>query len=133
MQASVAQNGPIRTCISCRETGRKEDLLRLAGEGATTTADPLKRMLGRGRYVHVTEACLTIAGKQTSGGKKFQEFQCMIQRALEQQLKKDAMEAQRHGWPSNRNAERTNNRLMRRIRTLQSWTQHTASAANSGC
>ncbi len=133
MKASVAQNGPVRTCISCREAGRKEDLLRLVGKGASVSADPLMGMQGRGRYVHVTEACMKAGGRRLYGNMTLQEFQREVLLLLDKQLEEDMNSARRFGWMTDSEDERIVNRTTRRIHTFQTWTKHLASTASSGC
>ena len=58
--ASVAngRRSPQRTCVSCRTTTNKRDLIRLVrtGEG-TVTPDPLGKAPGRGAYLCTKQAC----------------------------------------------------------------------------
>ena len=58
---SSAKQGPVRTCIGCRERAPKQELLRVvAGDGALVP-DPAGRALGRGAHLHPTTACLELA------------------------------------------------------------------------
>jgi predicted RNA-binding protein YlxR (DUF448 family) len=58
---SSAQQGPVRTCVGCRERSPKQELLRVvAGEG-TLVPDPAGRAPGRGAHVHPTSTCLELA------------------------------------------------------------------------
>lgn len=56
---------PIRTCVACRETDEKRDLLRVVRLMDGTTAYDLKgKMSGRGAYVCSSIKCITLARKQ---------------------------------------------------------------------
>jgi predicted RNA-binding protein YlxR (DUF448 family) len=56
---------PIRTCVACRETDEKRDLLRVVRlpDGAVAY-DPKGKLSGRGAYVCATEKCIALARKQ---------------------------------------------------------------------
>jgi len=58
---------PIRTCVVCRETSAKRDLLRVVrspGEGGQVAADRTGKANGRGAYVCATKECIEKAIKQ---------------------------------------------------------------------
>ncbi|HEY5959957.1 MAG TPA: DUF448 domain-containing protein [Polyangiaceae bacterium] len=59
-------SGPVRTCIGCRKEGTPEDLVRmvLAPDGGVAF-DLAGGAVGRGAWVHPTEACLQKASKAT--------------------------------------------------------------------
>ena len=48
----------VRTCIGCRERAPQASLLRVAVRDGRPTADPRRRIPGRGGYVHPVSACL---------------------------------------------------------------------------
>ena len=49
---------PIRTCVGCRLTGGKRELLRLVrGPGGKPTLDPTGKAPGRGTYLHRDPGC----------------------------------------------------------------------------
>jgi predicted RNA-binding protein YlxR (DUF448 family) len=56
---------PIRTCVACRETDEKRDLLRVVRlpDGAVVY-DARGKLSGRGAYVCATEKCIALARKQ---------------------------------------------------------------------
>jgi len=54
---------PQRTCVGCRETSAKGDLLRLVRTSEGVFADPSGKMNGRGAYVHANQECLASALK----------------------------------------------------------------------
>lgn len=56
---------PIRTCISCRETDEKKDLLRIVRlpEG-DLQYDPKGKLNGRGAYVCANVKCIALCRKQ---------------------------------------------------------------------
>lgn len=56
---------PVRTCVACRETDEKRDLLRVVRlPDGTVQYDPRGKISGRGAYVCATEQCINIAKKQ---------------------------------------------------------------------
>src|SRR5579862_826402 len=60
---------PIRTCVACRETDAKRDLLRVVRlPDGTLQHDPKGKLSGRGAYVCANERCIAQARKQ----KKFE-------------------------------------------------------------
>lgn len=52
---------PQRTCVGCRKTSAKGDLLRLVRTPDGVFADPTGKMNGRGAYIHANQECLTAA------------------------------------------------------------------------
>ena len=85
----TAQNGPQRTCIACRQTKDKNQLVRyvVAPDGALLV-DYRQRLPGRGAYTCVGVQCLYDAVKRNSFQRCF-KGQCSTVDApiLEQQLK----------------------------------------------
>ncbi len=57
---------PIRTCVACRETDEKRDLLRVVRlpDGSVVYDAKAKAFPGRGAYVCATEKCIALARKQ---------------------------------------------------------------------
>jgi len=56
---------PIRTCVACRETDEKRDLLRIVRQpDGTLRYDPKGKLSGRGAYVCAAPACIALARKQ---------------------------------------------------------------------
>jgi predicted RNA-binding protein YlxR (DUF448 family) len=133
MKASVAPKGPIRTCISCRESARKEDLLRVVKQGELLTFDLLGVESGRGHYVHVTEKCINISQRKLRKAKSFSDFHNQFLLLVEGQLKKDRSSANRFGWLDSAGLVQVTNKVTKRIQTLQTWMKQFASATTSGC
>jgi uncharacterized protein len=53
---------PTRTCVSCRESHDKRDLLRIVrGPDGSVAHDPTGKANGRGAYVCRDEACIATA------------------------------------------------------------------------
>jgi len=56
---------PIRTCVACRETDEKRDLLRLVRlPDGSVEYDPKGKVSGRGAYVCSAVECIAVARKQ---------------------------------------------------------------------
>jgi uncharacterized protein len=56
---------PIRTCVACRETDEKRDLLRIVRQpDGTLRYDPKGKLSGRGAYVCARTSCIALARKQ---------------------------------------------------------------------
>ena len=56
---------PIRTCIACRQTDEKRDLLRVVRQpDGSVLYDPKGKMSGRGAYVHASVPCIEQARKR---------------------------------------------------------------------
>ncbi|MEE9964686.1 MAG: YlxR family protein [Propionicimonas sp.] len=47
---------PERTCVACRSRAPQSELLRFVAQAGALTADPSRRLPGRGCYVH--RSCL---------------------------------------------------------------------------
>ena len=78
--AQTGPQGPIRTCIGCRERAVAAELLRVvAGPGAAATdadqrrveivPDPRHRARGRGAHVHPVLACVELAQRRRAFGR----------------------------------------------------------------
>jgi uncharacterized protein len=56
---------PIRTCIACRQTDEKRDLLRVVRQpDGSVLYDPKGKMSGRGAYVCASVPCIEQARKR---------------------------------------------------------------------
>jgi hypothetical protein len=56
---------PIRTCVACRNTDEKRDLLRVVRQpDGTVIHDPKGKLSGRGAYVCASAECIALARKQ---------------------------------------------------------------------
>jgi hypothetical protein len=56
---------PIRTCVSCRETDEKRDLLRIVRlKDGSAVYDARGKVSGRGAYVCARPECISTARKQ---------------------------------------------------------------------
>ena len=64
---------PLRTCIGCRGTAPKGELLRIVWEQGPTKpgprADPRQVAPGRGAYLHRSGQCLGLAVKRRALGR----------------------------------------------------------------
>nr|WP_300141601.1 YlxR family protein [Propionicimonas sp.] len=60
---------PVRTCIGCRKTAPKPELVRLvwSAEAASVVVDPRQVLPGRGCYVH--RGCGSLAVKRRAVGR----------------------------------------------------------------
>lgn len=60
-----ARHIPIRTCVACRATDEKRDLLRVVRQpDGSVQVDPKGKLSGRGAYVCAKETCIALARKQ---------------------------------------------------------------------
>ena len=72
MDSRLGNDGPIRTCIGCRERAAKRELLRVvAGTDAEDPAgawfvvpDPSGTAPGRGAHLHPTAECFALAERK---------------------------------------------------------------------
>jgi predicted RNA-binding protein YlxR (DUF448 family) len=55
---------PERTCIGCRQTGTRDELLRLVVSGGIVVVDQRQRMPGRGAWLHPKQECLGLADRR---------------------------------------------------------------------
>ncbi len=56
---------PIRTCVACRATDEKRDLLRVVRQpDCTVRYDPQGKLSGRGAYVCANANCIALAQRQ---------------------------------------------------------------------
>ncbi|HEX5740038.1 MAG TPA: YlxR family protein [Pilimelia sp.] len=68
-------DGPVRTCIGCRQRAPASQLVRVvardAGEGWLVQPDPRRRLSGRGAHLHPDPACLALAERRRAFGRAF--------------------------------------------------------------
>ena len=62
---------PVRTCIGCRQTSPRTELVRLVLIEGQPTVDPRRRLPGRGASVHPTEVCVNAAVRQGGFARAF--------------------------------------------------------------
>src|SRR5215470_2152629 len=56
---------PIRTCVACRATDEKRDLLRVVRQpDGSVRYDPKGKLSGRGAYICANTGCIALARKQ---------------------------------------------------------------------
>jgi len=56
---------PIRTCVACRETDEKRDLMRIVRQAdGSVLYDPKGKISGRGAYVCARSECVLLAQKR---------------------------------------------------------------------
>jgi predicted RNA-binding protein YlxR (DUF448 family) len=56
---------PIRTCVACRETDEKRDLMRIVRQAdGSVLYDPKGKISGRGAYVCAQTECVALAQKR---------------------------------------------------------------------
>jgi predicted RNA-binding protein YlxR (DUF448 family) len=59
------KHSPIRTCVACRSTDEKRDLLRVVRQpDGGVLYDPKGKLSGRGAYVCAQPECIALARKQ---------------------------------------------------------------------
>jgi predicted RNA-binding protein YlxR (DUF448 family) len=69
MQAPLGEgsrNRPRRTCVGCRTTRDKDELLRIAATPDGVRPDPAARLPGRGAYVCATITCIEAADRRNA-------------------------------------------------------------------
>ena len=71
---SGSSDGPVRTCIGCRERAAKRELVRVtAGTDAegrrAAVPDPTGTAPGRGAHLHPTSACYDLAVRRKAFGR----------------------------------------------------------------
>lgn len=69
--ADRAPVGPVRTCIGCRRPGSRAALQRWVLVDGVPTPDPLKRLPGRGAWLHDDAACRALAEKRQAFRRAF--------------------------------------------------------------
>ena len=55
---------PVRTCVGCRGTGSRSELVRVVVVEGVLVPDPRARIAGRGAWLHPDPACLDLAVKR---------------------------------------------------------------------
>ena len=58
---SSAQQGPVRTCVGCRERAPKQELLRVVAGDGTSGPGPGGAGTGPWGHLHPTTECLALA------------------------------------------------------------------------
>lgn len=48
---------PQRTCIACRETSGKREMIRIVRTQDSVVVDPTGKLAGRGAYIHPDRSC----------------------------------------------------------------------------
>jgi predicted RNA-binding protein YlxR (DUF448 family) len=66
--------GPVRTCVGCRRTGSRSDLLRLVvtrggSEEPALVVDTTRSLPGRGAWLHPDRRCLELAERRRAFGR----------------------------------------------------------------
>jgi hypothetical protein len=60
-----SRHNPIRTCVACRATDEKRDLLRVVRQpDSAVRYDPKGKLAGRGAYLCADANCIALARKQ---------------------------------------------------------------------
>jgi predicted RNA-binding protein YlxR (DUF448 family) len=79
---------PVRTCVACRQTSGKRELIRLhRTSDGTVAVDTTQKAPGRGAYLHADRGCIELAHKRRS-----------LERALRAGVPKSVWE-QLASWP----------------------------------
>ena len=77
---------PIRTCVSCRESSDKKQLIRIVRRtDGEVSIDPTGKMPGRGAYLCGAKRCLDTAIKKNILGRA---LRCEIPERLKEELSK---------------------------------------------
>lgn len=58
------RQGPVRTCVGCRERADRASLLRVVAVDGVLVVDTSRRLPGRGASVHPDLACVDLADKR---------------------------------------------------------------------
>jgi uncharacterized protein len=63
---SAPRRLPLRTCVACRQSEGKKELVRLVRlpGGAGVALDPTGKAAGRGAYLHASDECIALALKK---------------------------------------------------------------------
>src|ERR671927_344412 len=97
---SLPQQGPVRTCVGCRQRAPKQDLLRVvAGDGALVP-DPAGRAPGRGAHLHPTHECLALALRRRAFTRALRVTDGLASEALEDYLTQLTVEETDRRWSS---------------------------------
>ncbi|HVT21122.1 MAG TPA: YlxR family protein [Mycobacteriales bacterium] len=61
---AASRREPVRTCVGCRVSAAKSELLRVVAVEGTLTPDPRGTSPGRGAHLHPDPACLALAERR---------------------------------------------------------------------
>jgi len=61
--------GPLRTCIGCRERAARADLVRVVLDGDLVVVDETATRAGRGAWLHRSPECLELAKRRKAFGR----------------------------------------------------------------
>jgi predicted RNA-binding protein YlxR (DUF448 family) len=98
--------GPIRTCIGCRERTTKRELLRIvAGTDAESRSwfvvpDPTGTAPGRGAHLHPTARCLALAERKRAFSRALRHDSGVRGTLSLEQLRKHLAQTEESGSPT---------------------------------
>src|SRR3954453_11234545 len=99
---SADSQGPVRTCVGCRQRTAKRELLRVVvgnrgfGPGSGTEADlevvpdPAGRAPGRGAHLHPTTECLGLALRRRAFPRALRAEGGLLTKAVEEYVASDS-------------------------------------------
>ena len=96
---SSAQQGPVRTCVGCRERVPKQELLRVVAGSGALVPDPAGRAPGRGAHLHPTPECLALALRRKAFGRALRADQGLDPAGLTAYVQQQTSETDRR-WSS---------------------------------
>lgn len=70
---AVGSRTPVRTCVGCRRTGTRDELVRHVLVDGVVTRDGRKALPGRGAWLHDDPACMTRAEKRRAFRRAFRQ------------------------------------------------------------
>ena len=90
---------PIRTCVSCRTSSVKRELVRIVRTvGGEVRVDPTGKMPGRGAYLCGAKECLALALKANKLGRALRcEIPPRLREELENLVVRDRVSEERRG------------------------------------
>lgn len=86
----MAKEKPMRTCVGCRNSFPKDELIRIASYNGVVNLDILGKSDGRGVYICKDEKCLKKALKKNAFNRAFGES------LTEEQIETISEEIQKH-------------------------------------
>lgn len=99
----MERRGPERTCLFCRRSGLKSELLRFVWSGEEVVWDVDHQLVGRGAYCHRRIECLSRTGDLSLWSRAFR----LSSGELKLPMLTKAMDLIRKEVPEARGAERT--------------------------